>query len=86
MESCILTEPTERILESFEMWLYSRISHGWTVTNKAVMDRMNKNFETMNTTKRRKLEYLEHIIGHECKLRLLKNIYNRKAMVLKNYH
>lgn len=82
MESWTLTEATERRLEAFEMWLYRRILRiSWMdkVTNKSVLERMNKSLEVMNTIKKRKLEYLGHIMRNDNKYGLLKSVLQGKV-------
>ena len=52
-------------LEAFEMWCYRRVWRiSWTerVTNEEVLRRMGVSCEIVNTIKRRKLEYLGHIM------------------------
>jgi hypothetical protein len=48
---------------AFNMWLYRRILR-IRFTNEAVLERMGKKKEVMNTVKIRKLEYLGHITRH----------------------
>lgn len=63
------------------MWLYRRILRiSWVnkVTNKAVLEGIKKDLEVMRTIKRRKLEYLEHIMRNENHYRLLKSILQGK--------
>ena len=59
---------TEAKLEAFEMWLYRRMLRvSWTqrVTNEEILRRMGKAKEVLATVKRRKLQYLGHIMRHE---------------------
>ena len=52
-------------LEAFEMWCYRRVWRiSWMerVTNEEVLRRMRMNCKVVNTVKRRKLQYLGHIM------------------------
>lgn len=72
-EAWTLTEALMKRLEAFEMWTYRRILRiSWTdhITNIEVIRRIGKEKEIVFTIKRRKLEYLGHIMRHE-KYRLL---------------
>uniref|UniRef100_A0A8D8M6B7 Uncharacterized protein n=1 Tax=Cacopsylla melanoneura TaxID=428564 RepID=A0A8D8M6B7_9HEMI len=66
VESWTLTEATTNRLEAFEMWIYRRILRiSWMdrITNETLsFQRMKKDKEIMHTIKRRKLEYLGHIL------------------------
>lgn len=67
-ESWTLTKATSKKLEAFEMWAYRRILRiSWVdrITNVEVLQRLGKNTEILNTIKKRKLEYLGHIMRHE---------------------
>lgn len=82
VESWTLTKATEKRLEAFEMWLYRRILKiPWVdkVSNRAVLERIGKQKEIMNTIKRRKLEYLGHIMRNEGKYHLLISILQGKV-------
>ena len=55
-------------LEAFEMWCYRRLLKiSWTqrVTNKAVLQRLNKERELLLKIKKRKTAYLGHIVRNE---------------------
>ena len=68
-----MTEALMRRLESFEMWIYRRILLiSWIehTTNEEVLRRMGKTKEVTFTIKRRKMEYLGHIMRNN-KYRLL---------------
>ena len=68
VEAWTLTAATEAKLEAFEMWLYRRMLRvSWTqrVTNEEILRRMGKAKEVLATVKRRKLQYLGHIMRHE---------------------
>lgn len=83
MESWTLTEATQKKLEAFGMWLYRRILRiSWVdrVTNETLLERMEKEKEVMKTIKRRKLEYLGHIMRNDNKYKLLKSILQGKVV------
>uniref|UniRef100_A0A8D8SXR8 Craniofacial development protein 2 n=1 Tax=Cacopsylla melanoneura TaxID=428564 RepID=A0A8D8SXR8_9HEMI len=82
IESWTLTGATTSRLEAFEMWIYRRILRiSWMdrITNESVLQRMKKDKEIMHTIKRRKLEYLGHILRNENKYHLLKCILQGKV-------
>lgn len=82
VESWTLTEATTKKLEAFEMWTYRRILKiSWMdkISNKQVLQRLNKETEIIHTVKCRKLEYLGHIMRNETKYKLLKCILQGKA-------
>jgi len=65
MEAWTLKQSNIKNIEAFEMWCYRRILKiSWTerITNKAVLLKMEKDCELLNTIKKRKLEYLGHIM------------------------
>ena len=65
MEAWTLTETMCKRIEAFEMWAHRRMLRiSWMdrVTNQAVMQRLNKEREVLNTIKRRKLEYFAHVM------------------------
>lgn len=67
-------------IEAFEMWTYRRILKiPWTdrITNEVVLNRMGHNRQLLSSIKRRKLEYLGHILRND-KYRLLQLILNGK--------
>jgi Reverse transcriptase (RNA-dependent DNA polymerase) len=81
VESWTLTEATTKKLEAFEMWLYRRILKiPWTAhtTNKEVLQRMKKDQEIVYTIKRRKLEYLGHVMRNQDRYSLLQSIMQGK--------
>jgi len=49
------------------------------VTNETILERMGKEKEVMETIKRRKLEYLGHIMRNDNKYKLLKSILQEKV-------
>lgn len=68
MEAWTLTEETMRRINAFELWLYRRILRiPWVdhITNDEVLRRMNTTTEIMYLVKRRKLEYLGHVMRNE---------------------
>lgn len=82
VESWTLTEATTKRLEAFEMWTYRRmLKISWTdkISNIRVLQKLNKEKEIMLTVKRRKLEYLGHIMRNETKYKLLKCILQGKV-------
>uniref|UniRef100_A0A8D8T8A4 Craniofacial development protein 2 n=1 Tax=Cacopsylla melanoneura TaxID=428564 RepID=A0A8D8T8A4_9HEMI len=81
VETWTLTQDTTKKLEAFELWLYRRILRlSWThkVTNKEVLQRMKKEPEIINTVKKRKLQYLGHIMRNEHRYQLLQQILQGK--------
>lgn len=82
IESWTLTEATTKKLEAFEMWIYRRmLKISWTarITNKEVLRRMKKELEILYTIKRRKLEYLGHIMRNQHRYTLLQSIMQGKV-------
>lgn len=82
VESWTLTEATTKKLEAFELWTYRRILKiSWMdkISNTRVLQKLNKEREIMHTVKRRKLEYLGHIMRNETKYKLLKCILQGKV-------
>lgn len=81
-EAWTLTEASMKKLEAFEMWCYRRILKiSWVdrITNNEVLRRMNKTCEILNEVKRRKLEYLGHIMRNEQRYSLLQLILQGKV-------
>jgi len=65
MEAWTLTEAMCKRIEAFQTWTYRRmLKTSWMdrVTNQAVVQRMSKQREVLNTIKRRKLEYFAHVM------------------------
>lgn len=65
VEAWTLNVYCERKLEAFEMWTYRRMLRiPWTehVTNVEVLRRMEKGVEILHEVKKRKLQYLGHIM------------------------
>uniref|UniRef100_A0A2A4JBK9 Reverse transcriptase domain-containing protein n=1 Tax=Heliothis virescens TaxID=7102 RepID=A0A2A4JBK9_HELVI len=68
VEAWTLTENMCKRLEAFEMWVYRRILRiSWTdrISNVKVLQMVNKKAEVLNTVKRRKLQYLGHIMRND---------------------
>uniref|UniRef100_A0A8D8YAJ6 Uncharacterized protein n=1 Tax=Cacopsylla melanoneura TaxID=428564 RepID=A0A8D8YAJ6_9HEMI len=64
------------------MWTYRRmLKISWTdkISNIRVLQKLNKEKEIIVTVKRRKLEYLGHIMRNETKYKLLKCILQGKV-------
>ena len=83
VEAWTMTEALMRRLESFKMWIYRwilRISWIEHTTNEEVLRRMDKRKEVTFTVKRRKMEYLGHIMRNN-KYRLLPLILQEKLTV-----
>lgn len=81
VESWTLTEASTKKLEAFEMWCYRRILKiSWVdrITNDAVLRRMGKEREIVNNVKKRKLEYLGHVMRNEQRYNLLQLILQGK--------
>lgn len=81
-EAWTLSEASMKKLEAFEMWCYRRILRiSWVdrVTNIEVLHRMGKECEVIKTIKKRKLEYLGHIIRNEQRYGLLQLILQGKV-------
>lgn len=67
-EAWTLSEASMKKLEAFEMWCYRRILRiSWVdhVTNNEVLRRMGRECEITAIIKKRKLEYLGHIMRNE---------------------
>lgn len=81
-EAWTLTEASSKKLEAFEMWLYRRMLRvPWTdkVSNQEILQRMRKDREVLNTVKRRKLQYLGHVMRNESRYQLLQCILQGKV-------
>lgn len=67
-EAWTLKADTQKRLESFEMWCYRRMLRiSWTqkVSNVKVLQRVARSRELLLTIKKRKVDYLGHILRHE---------------------
>lgn len=67
-------------IEAFEMWCYRRMLRiSWVdkITNQEVLHRMNKDTEITKTIKKRKLEYLGHVLRGD-RYKILKLIIQGK--------
>lgn len=81
VESWTLSESSCKKLEAFELWLYRRVLRiSWVdhVTNEEVLRRMRKEKEILYQVKKRKLEYLGHIMRNPERYRLLQLILQGK--------
>jgi hypothetical protein len=61
----MLKKKDEKLLPSFEMWLYRRMQRiSWTqrIRNEEVLNRMETLPELINTIKTRKITYLGHLM------------------------
>lgn len=68
VEAWTLTEAACKRLEAFEMWCYRRmlrISWIYHVTNEAVLQRVRKQKEVLNSIKERKLSYFGHVMRNQ---------------------
>lgn len=82
VESWTLTEASTRKLEAFEMWLYRRILRiSWVdhVSNKKVLEMLQKGTEIIHIIKKRKLEYFGHIMRNQKRYGLLQLILQGKV-------
>lgn len=80
-EAWTLTTCSAKKIEAFEMWCYRRLLRiPWTdkVRNITVRERLGKDREIMYEIKKRKLEYLGHIMRNT-KYRVLQNILQGKV-------
>jgi hypothetical protein len=80
MEAWTMTATLMKKVEAFEMWAYRRILRiSWTehVTNEEVLRRIGKEREVGISIKKRKLEYLGHVMRHN-KYRVLQLIVQGK--------
>ncbi|CAH2233447.1 uncharacterized protein LOC120627568 [Pararge aegeria] len=67
-ESWTLKADTQKRLEAFEMWCYRRMLRiSWTqkVSNVRVLQRVARSRELLLIIKKRKVEYLGHVLRHE---------------------
>ncbi|KAF6214379.1 hypothetical protein GE061_009119 [Apolygus lucorum] len=82
-ESWTLSEDAERRIQAFEMWVYRRLLRiSWVdrVTNAQVLHGMGcSQPELLYIVKKRKLEYLGHVLRNEEKYRLLQNVLQGKV-------
>ncbi|CAG9832062.1 unnamed protein product [Diabrotica balteata] len=80
MEAWTMIATLMKKVEAFEMWAYRRILRiSWTehVTNEEVLRRIGKEREVGISIKKRKLEYLGHVMRHN-KYRVLQLIVQGK--------
>jgi hypothetical protein len=81
VEAWTLSQSAVGRLEAFEMWCYRRVLRvSWVdrITNDEILHRMGKEREIMVTVKKRKLEYLGHIMRNEQRYGLLQLILQGK--------
>lgn len=62
MEAWTLTEIICKSIEAFGTWCCRRMLWMKRMTNQVVFQRLNKEIDILNTTKRRRLEYFGHVI------------------------
>ena len=82
MEAWTLKKIDTKRIEPFEMWMYRRILRiSWAekVTNVEVLRRMQKEKELVFTIKKRKLQYLGHVMRGD-KYQLLQLIIQGKII------
>jgi hypothetical protein len=77
-ESWTLRKVDEKYLESFDMWRWRRMEISWTdrVRNEEVLRRAEEKRNILHTMKRRKANWIGHILRRNC---LLKHVIERKA-------
>lgn len=86
VESWTLKQRNIKNLESFEMWCYRRILRiSWVdkITNEEVIRRINNKPEVLLNIKKRKLEYLGHLMRGQ-KYTFLQNIMQGKIQGRRN--
>jgi hypothetical protein len=61
----------QKYLESFEMWSWRRMEISWTnrVRNKEVLHRVKEERNIVHTIKRRKANWIGHILRRNCLLK-----------------
>ena len=66
-----LRKVDQKYLESFEMWCCRRIEFIWTdrVRNEEVLQRVKEEKNILQTIKRRKADWIGHILRRNCSLR-----------------
>ncbi|XP_022835160.1 uncharacterized protein LOC111362674 [Spodoptera litura] len=67
-EAWTVKEDTTRRINAFEMWCYRRMLRiSWTqrVSNESVLHRVQMTRKIMQTIKKRKIEYLGHVLRHD---------------------
>jgi coproporphyrinogen III oxidase len=67
----------QKYLESFEMWCWRRTEISWTdrVRNEEVLQRVKEERNIVHTVKRRKANWIGHILRRNC---LLKHVIEGK--------
>jgi hypothetical protein len=77
-ETWTLLKVDQKYLESFEMWCWRRMEKiGWTdrVRNEEVLHRVKEERNIIPTIKRRKVNWIGHILRRNC---LLKHVIEGK--------
>jgi hypothetical protein len=79
-ENWTLRKLDQKYLESFEMWCWRRMKKiSWTgrVNNQAVLHRVKEEKNILHTIKRKKANWIGHILRRNC---LLSHIIERKII------
>jgi hypothetical protein len=76
-ETWTLRKTDQKYLESFEMWCWKRMEISWTdrVRNEEVLHRVKEERNTLHTIKRRKANWIGHILHRHS---LLKHVIEGK--------
>jgi hypothetical protein len=76
-ETWTLRKVDQKYLESFEMWCWRRMEISWTdcVRNEEVLHRVKEERNILHTIKRRKANWIGHILRRNC---LLKHVIEGK--------
>jgi hypothetical protein len=76
-ETWTLQKMDQKYLESFEMWCWRRMEISWTdrVRNEKVLHRVKEERNNLHTIKRRKANWIGHILHRNC---LLKHVIEGK--------
>jgi hypothetical protein len=71
VETWTLRKVDQKYLESFEMWCWRRMEISWTdrVRNEEVLHRVNEERNIVHTIKRRKANWIGHILRRNCLLK-----------------
>jgi hypothetical protein len=72
-ETWIFRQVHQKYLESFEMWCWRRMEKiGWTdrVSNEEVLYRVKEDKNNLHTVKKRKTNWIGHILRRYCLLKL----------------
>jgi hypothetical protein len=70
-ETWTLRKVEQKYLESFDMWCWRRMEISWTdsVRNEEVLHRVKEERNILNTMKRRKANWIGHILHKNCLLK-----------------